>query len=154
MRDEGPIRRARLRGVFWAIAPVVVCVVLAYFMWPCLRFLLHAPAIDSFFDPSVAAFNPAPTPFDQAKWDRGHATDRIAMGKWMADNGTLNGLKRAELVAQLGPFDYEGTHEGKTQLTWYLGDLDDGGMFIRHMKLLVKIAPTGIVVDAYIYSTD
>lgn len=154
MNSKGQLRRARLRGVFWALVSVALFAGLLYFTWPCVRFFLHAPDLDSFFNPSIAALDPGVKPFDQAKWDRGHATDRIAMGRCIAGDRSLIGMKREKLVAKLGPFEFESEHEDKAHLIWKLGQLDDGGLFMRNMSLQVEIEKSGTVVDADIFSTD
>jgi hypothetical protein len=150
---EEKVKRVR-RFVLWLLAAWVVGLPLLWFGYhfALLFGVISDPA--SYFNPAVATSNPAPAPFDQAVWDRGHAADRIAMAKWFVESGTLIGQSREELTNRLGQFDHEGEHEGKQQLTWSLGDLDRGGLFIRHMKLLVKVDRTGKVVAAVIYSTD
>lgn len=93
-------------------------------------------------NPSVSRFDLPPQPFDQAKWQRGYATDRIAMGKWLAGSGTLIGMTRDQVITMFGPQDYELEYEGKRQLTWELGKLDDNSLFDRNVKLLLRIDGT------------
>ena len=155
MKREQAGERKRKRA--WWLGAVLGVLSAAFFFctFPCFEpfYASLFPDLWSQRDPTVSRFDPPPQPFDQANWQRGYATDRMAMGKWLVESRSIIGLKRDALVAQLGAFDYESEHEGKKQLIWLLGDLNDDG-FTRHVKLLVKIDKSGTVVDAHTYLTD
>jgi hypothetical protein len=124
--------------------------------FPCLEpFYASAfPDLCSQRNPTVSRFNPPPQPFDQAKWQRGYATDRIAMAKWLASSGTLLGMKRDQVTAMLGPQDSEFDYEGVTRVKWGLGRIDDNSLFDRKGRLTLDFDGAGKVVKAEVWFDD
>jgi hypothetical protein len=105
-------------------------------------------------NPTVSRFNPRPQPFDQGKWQRGYATDRIAMAKWLKKSGTLNGLQRDQVTAMLGPPDFEHNYDGEPHLSWHLGRIADNSLFDRTADLTLHLDDTGKVVEADVFYDD
>ncbi len=148
----------RLRGRAWWLGAVLGFTVAAFLFctFPCFEpfYASVLPDLWSQRDPSVSRFNPPPKPFDQAKWQRGYATDRMAMAKWLASSGTLVGLTRDQATAMLGPPDSEFDHQGITLLTWTLGRLDDNSLFDSRGRFTLHIDGTGTVVKAEVFFDD
>lgn len=156
MNREQAGERKRKRA--WWLGAVLGVLTAAFFSctFPCFEpfYASLFPDLWSQRDPTVSRFDPPPQPFDQAKWQRGYATDRMAMGKWLASNGALVGLTRDQATAMLGPPDSESRYKGVTWMSWKLGRLDDNSLFARRGSFAIDIDDTGTVVTAGVWFDD
>lgn len=147
-RGERRRRRALRRGVMLG----VVGVLFFFCSFPCLEpfYASKFPDLVSRLHPTVSRFDPPPQPFDSAKWQRGYATDRIAIAKSLTANGALVSMSRDQVKAMLGTPDLE----SGTQLRWELGNLDTGQLLYYRKLLVVHTDGTGAVVKVELQSTD
>lgn len=156
MNREQAGERKRKRA--WWLGAILGVLSAAFFSctFPCFEpfYASLLPDLWSQRDPTVSRFDPPPQPFDQAKWQRGYATDRMAMGKWLAGSGTVLGLTRDQATAMLGPPDSEFRHDGVILLSWKLGRLDDNSLFDRHGGFFLSIDNAGIVVKSEVWFDD
>ena len=156
MNREQAGERKRKRA--WWLGAVLGVLSAAFFFctFPCFEpfYASLFPDLWSQHDPTVSRFDPPPKPFDQAKWQRGYATDRMAMGKWLAGSGTVVGLTRDQVTAMLGQPDSEFRHDGLIKVSWKLGRLDDNSLFDRTGRFTAEIDDTGTVVTAGVWFDD
>ena len=115
---------------------------------------------------TVACHNPPePRPFSADAWQSGSARDRYAMHQSLLDLDTLRGLSRAEVVALLGPPDWETpgvdpvpdvVQEGAMALLY---NLNTGSIFkdpnlgnpVIQVPLVVRLnSATGQVEEVYV----
>jgi hypothetical protein len=150
---EEKVRRVR-RILLIGTAVWTVCSCCLFSVWYVFEIAVGAlPLPGAYFDPTVTTYIPDPAPFDQAMWDRGRPADRIAMGKWFEAHNSLAGMRRAEVVAMLGPIEYEWESEGRLQLQWPLGKSDAGGWPLR-WTLQIGFDRTGRVQEASVRGSD
>lgn len=150
---EEKARRVR-RILLIGIAVWTVCSCCLFSAWYVFGIAVGAlPMPGAYFDPTVTTYIPDPAPFDQEKWDRGRPADRIAMGKGFEAHNSLAGMRRAEVVAMLGPPDSKYEHDGSLILGWPLGKSDAGG-WPRRWVLEVVFDGNGRVTEAKVYGHD
>lgn len=94
-----------------------------------------------------------PRPFDAVGWRQGSTLDRHAMHQSLLSERLLHGRPRAEVLALLGPADWENVAEGVPTLYY---TLDTGVVFEDdaignpriHIPLIVRIDPATQRVDS------